>query len=94
MSKNTITMNIPEITEFDIESFKKGANTDPFSKINKSKPWDNARSDVIKQSMLRISDEYYMKLDYVSKKTNISKNKLCIDAIEKMLDERLNDEQN
>ncbi len=52
-------------------------------------PWDIARLDVIKLMNVRMPEEYYLKLDYLSKKHRISKNKLCLEAIIAEIDKKL-----
>jgi hypothetical protein len=67
-----------------ITSENKTAEKEPF-------PWEhpNVRSDVYKTFNLRLPEEYYLKLDYISKITNISKQKLCIDVVLEEIDKRL-----
>jgi len=94
MVKNKISIDGPKLTEFDIEAFKKGANNEinySLPVTHKTNMWDNARIDVIKPFNLRMPEEYYIKLNYLSKKKRISKNKICLEAviseIERMLEE-------
>lgn len=53
------------------------------------KPWDFARIDVSKFINVRMPEEYFMKLDYVSKKHRLSKNKICLEAAIAQIDRML-----
>lgn len=53
------------------------------------KDWEKARPDVCKTFNLRLSEEYYIKLDYASSKIRKSKHSICIDAVQKAIDHLL-----
>lgn len=93
MSQNKKSLDGPKLSQFDIDNFKRDPHKELIESIQeyKSMPWNNARMDVNKFINVRMPEEYFMKLDYVSKKHRISKNKLCLEAviaeIERMLGE-------
>ena len=51
--------------------------------------WDKARVDVNKFINVSIPEEYFLKLDYISKKHRISKNKICSEAVIAEIDRML-----
>ena len=55
-------------------------------------PWENSgvRDDLIKIFNLRLSERYFLKLEYLSKMTRISKHQLCMDILLKEIDKKLN----
>lgn len=91
MKKNTFTKTA-QVQEITLEDFilgdeKESINSTVFD--NKKKHWENARIDMIKLMNVRMPEEYYLKLDYLSKKNRISKNKLCLEAIIAEIDRML-----
>lgn len=91
MTKNTFskTTKVKEITLNDfILGDEKESVRSTFIK-DENTQWDNARNDVHKFINVRMPEEYFMKLDYVSKKHRISKNKICLEAVIAEIDRML-----
>ncbi len=55
-------------------------------------PWQagHVREDVIKVFNLRIPEPYFLKLEYLSKQTRLSKQSICLDAITSVIDQEIN----
>lgn len=90
MSENKFSVNGPKLSKSDVKALILGAEKDLIDSLpSKKMPWDDARIDVIKLMNVRIPEEYFMKLDYLSKTKRISKNKLCLEAIINEIDRML-----
>ncbi len=90
MSENKFSVNGPKLNQADVNALILGAEKDLIDSLpSKEMPWDIARLDVIKLMNVRMPEEYYLKLDYLSKKHRISKNKLCLEAIIAEIDRKL-----
>lgn len=95
--------NQSDVQKEEIKKFVLGAESDlieslrPVVKIENQKiekeifPWEhpNIRSDVYKTFNLRLPEEYFLKLDYLSKITKESKQRICIDVVISEIDKRL-----
>ena len=55
-------------------------------------PWENGkvRKDVYKTFNLRLPEEYYVKLNYLSQLKKDSKHKVCLDILLPEIDKKLN----
>jgi len=93
MSKNKFSIKplLPEIiSSEDAKDFILGAEKNLIDSLSlKEMPWDNARYDVIRLVNVRMTEEYFIKLDYISKKQITSKNKFCLKAIMDEIDRQL-----
>jgi hypothetical protein len=90
MSQNKFNTNPPKLNQSDIDKLILGAEQNLIDSLpSKEMPWDSARTDVIKLMNVRMPEEYYIKLDYLSKKHRISKNKLCLEAVIAEIDRML-----
>jgi len=72
----------------EVEAFIKSA---AYAQPEELMPWEapGIREDVFKVFNFRIREKYYIKLDYLAKKKEISKNKLCLDALIAVLEQEL-----
>ncbi len=90
MSQNKFTMRKPISAQESVDKFILGAEQNLLDSLpSKTMPWDNARIDMIKPFNLRMPEEYYIKLDHLSKKHRISKNKICLEAVIAEIDRML-----
>jgi hypothetical protein len=74
-----------------IESLLPLASQEVQKKEKEVFPWENPniRSDVHKTFNLRLPEEYFIKLDYLSKITKESKQRICLDVVMSEIDKRL-----
>ena len=99
--KMQLSSRPPQQNNSDLDSFINAANNPDASgtsSVNKVEgreitfPWKepNVRDDLIKIFNLRFSERYFLKLEYLSKLTKISKHQLCMDILLREIDKKLN----
>lgn len=77
-----------------MDEFIRGAEEPPTVEEDESEktyPWEEpqVREDVKKGYPLRLPEPLYLKLKYISEETGRSMNKLCNDAVEELVERKL-----
>lgn len=70
-----------------ISAAEKSGGSNNFQRRNS--PWTNARGDVQKAFTVKLSEEYLMKIKFLSESTNKSQQKIVREAISERVDEWL-----